>query len=413
MVRRLSGRCAVLYVSLLLLGVSPFVGSAVFGQAPRNRAASPRPPAPPKSKAAAKVALLKFGALSNKASVKPASKSPAKVAVKPAPKSPPKAPVKPVAKVASGAGAKPGVKPGVKPPAPPAQPVMPPDNLQATAVEIVAAGKGRINYDAGIVKAIGMGAIARPTIKKSRAQDVLDAREAAVADALRNLSMAISRVRVTSSTRVENYILKSDEIRVRIDTIIRGATVVEEKVLPTSAVYRVVLQVRLTGPDSLLDAIEAAEANARRAAVAEGGVRPDPLMGSVTRPAPSPFSPGMPAPDGAEYTGLIIDCRGLRVVSIPAPKLYDDGGREVYGTIRVSPEYVNEVGIVGYPRSMDAARRSSRAGDRPLVIRALRVSDGSRFHPVISRRDAERARQANESGHFFERTAVIFLVDPI
>src|SRR5690349_3907712 len=37
---------------------------------------------------------------------------------------------------------------------------------QAAAVEIVAAGRGRINYEAGVVKAIGLGALAPPTLTK-------------------------------------------------------------------------------------------------------------------------------------------------------------------------------------------------------------------------------------------------------
>jgi hypothetical protein len=243
-----------------------------------------------------------------------------------------------------------------------------------------------------------MGAIPAPSLKKTRGQDILEAREVAVADALRNLSMAVSQVRVTSDTRVENYVLKSDEIRVRIEAMIRGARILEEKLLPTSGVYRVIVQLRLKGPNSLLDAIEAAEAEARRAAVAA---------------AYNPFAPGMPAPDSAEYTSLIVDCRGLRVAACPAPKLYDNERAEVYGTMKISPDFVNEVGIVSYPRSMQEARTSPRAGKNPLVIRARGVADNNRFHPIISTHDAEKIRDANHDSKFMERVAVIFLVDPL
>ncbi|GAB4468514.1 MAG: hypothetical protein OHK0029_40960 [Armatimonadaceae bacterium] len=318
---------------------------------------------------------------------KAAPKPPAKKtsAQKPPTKVPPAKPVQVAA-----------TKPVVKPAASPLT-----DNFYDAAVEITAEGKGRINYDANVVKAMGMAAVAPPTLKKSRSQDILEAREAAVVDALRNLSMAVSRVRVTADTRMENYILKSDEVRVRLEAVIRGAQIIEEKVLPKSKVFRVIVQLRLRGPDSLLDALNAAEEEARRLALAEAEKKKD------------PFAPGMPAPDGAEFTGLIIDCRGLKISACPAPKLYDDRRNEVYGTIKVTPDFVNERGIVGYPRSLDAAKHNERVGNRPLIVRARGVADEHRFHPMISRGDAERIRDANGSSKFLERTAVVFLIDPI
>jgi hypothetical protein len=96
-----------------------------------------------------------------------------------------------------------------------------------------------------------------------------------------------------------------------------------------------------------------------------------------------------------------------------SPKLYDTAGREVYGTIRVTPEYAIETGIVSYPRSMAEAIRSARSGKHPLIIKALRVADKHRFHPVISLEDADRIIASNNRDGFLEQTRVIFLVDPV
>lgn len=299
---------------------------------------------------------------------------------------------KPVA-VAAAAKAKPG-----------------PSAWEKEVVEVVAEGRGRINYEAGVVKAVGLGAVTPPTLSKTRSQRVLDAREAAIADAFRNLSLAASRVRVTAETRVSNYVLKSDDVRVRVSSVVKGADVIEEKLLPNSGLYRVVVQMPLNGEGSLAEALGLEKRRSKTVvASAEHAPRPQ------TTPAPSaqdPFEPGAPAPPHAEYTSLIVDCRGLRISATMSPRLFDSDGREVYGTVKCSPDYAIETGIVAYPRtSMDAARRSRRAGDRPLVVRARGVADRHRFCPVISERDADLARQANRSGRFFERTAVIFLVD--
>jgi hypothetical protein len=272
-------------------------------------------------------------------------------------------------------------------------------------VEIVAHGKGRINYEVGIVKAVGLGAIRRPSIAKSRGQDVLEAREAAIADAIRILSMTISEVRVTSETRVKNFVLEQDEIRLKVAEYVRGAEILEEKLMGEVGIYRVVVQTKLTGPGSLQEALAPKIASLAPKTL----TTPEPEQ----QPKLARFAPGMPAPEDAEYTCLIVDCRGLRINSCMSPKLFSMDGSEVYGTMKVSADYVIEHGIAAFPRSMDAARNSTRAGDRPLIVRAQRVADKNRFYPVISQRDAERARSANESGRFFERTAVIFVVDPI
>jgi hypothetical protein len=285
------------------------------------------------------------------------------------------------------------------------KPSVPDTAWQAAAVEIVAAGRGRINYEAGVVKAIGLGALAPPTLTKSRSQDILDAREAALNDALRSLGMAAARVRVTADTRVANYLLKSDEIRVRVEALLRSAEVIEEKVLPTSAVYRVVVQTRLTGPNSLLEAITPPPA--------EEAARPTPEATPAPEPTPDPNAPGMPAPEGAAYTSLLVDCRGLNVTACMSPKLYEEDGTEVYGTMKISADYVIDTGIVSFPRSMSEARHTSRVGSHPLIVRAHYVRDQNRFCPVISHEDAERARAANADSHFFERTAVLFLLDPV
>lgn len=287
-----------------------------------------------------------------------------------------------------------------------------PSAWEKEVVEVVAEGRGRINYEAGVVKAVGLGAVPPPTLSRTRAQRVLDARESALADAYRNLALSASRVRVTAETRVSNFLLKSDDVRVRVQSVVKGADVIEERLLPNSGLYRVVVQMPLNGEGSLAQALGLEKGRAKTiVAVSASAPRPRPQP-TPTPGEANPFTPGAPAPEGAEYTSLIVDCRGLRVAATMSPRLMDSDGREVYGTVKCSPDYAIETGIVAYPRStMDAARHSKRAGHRPLVVRARGVADRHRFCPVVSERDADFIRDANRSGRFFERTAVIFLVD--
>jgi len=273
---------------------------------------------------------------------------------------------------------------------------------ESAGVEVVAAGKGRINYEAGVVKAVGLGALPPPTLSRSRTQDALAAREAALADALRTLALAVSRVRVTATTRVHNYVLQDDEIKVRIEDVVRGAQVIEESVTP-GGVYRVVLQTPLAGAGSVSEAVGVGD-TAQTALAVETAPAPE------TKPVIEVVGPGTPPPPGATYTGLIVDCRGLDVSPSISPKLFDPDGGEVYGTMNVSPDYAIEVGIAGFPQRMDDARRSARIGDRPLIVRAARCPDRHRFYVVLRAGEAEKIREANRADKFLERTAVAFVV---
>lgn len=273
--------------------------------------------------------------------------------------------------------------------------------LTSAMVEAVAAGKGRIDYSQGVARAVGLGALRPPTLTRSRAQDTLDARDAALADALRTLTMAVQQVRVTADSRVSNYTLKSDEVRLKLAGIIKNAEVVEEKLLPESGIYRMVVQVPLVGANSVAEAVGAASAPR---------VAAEPRENEPEKPR-EPFAPGMPAPLGVAYTGLIVDCRGLGLKSSPSPKLWSERGDEVFGTITVSDDFLQDQGIVAYPRSLEAARNCTRIGDRPLIVRARRCHDATSCEPLVSHSDAQRIREANRESKFLERCAVVFVTD--
>lgn len=303
-------------------------------------------------------------------------------------------------------------------------------------VDTVANGRGRVNYNTGTVRATGYGA---PSPRANTpAQARLMARGAAIADALRNLAMSVSSVQVTATTRVKNYELQNDEVATRIDALLESPRIVSDRFQPDGTAV-VVVELPLYGKDSVASVVlpevlkgerdgDERDDEPRRERAAGGGydangnfVGPSvpaiPVLPPRRAPIP-PLAPGRepgptPASDPGPFTSVIVDCRGLRVSAVMSPKLYDTTGREIYGTVRVSPDYAIETGIVAYPRSMAEALRGSRAGAHPLIVRAVRVADKHRFNPVISLEDADRILAANSRDGFLPRTAVIFLVDPV
>ena len=304
-------------------------------------------------------------------------------------------------------------------------------------VDTAANGRGRINYGAGVVKATGYGALPqREGITNAQAK--LMAIGAARADALRTLAMTVSSIQVTATTKVKNYVLQNDTVQTRLSALLQAPRVVSESLQPDGTAV-VVVELPMYGTDSVASAVfpevfsrstgaEESSPSVNSAPVeeaaptspetwkgpAEPAVRLEPR---VVKPVSIPGNfrePGLtPLSDEGPFTSVIVDCRGLNIDAIMSPKLMDTSGREVYGTLRVTPEYAIETGIVGYPRSMAEALRGARAGAHPLIVRALRANDKFRFNPCLSREDGDRILAANDRDHFLEATRVIFLVDPL
>ena len=310
-----------------------------------------------------------------------------------------------------------------------------PKQVDDPLVDTAANGKGRINYGAGVVKATGYGALPQRE-KFTNTQAKLMAMGAARADALRTLAMTVSSIQVTATTKVKNYVLQNDTVETRLSALLQSPRVVSESLQPDGTAV-VVVQLPMYGADSVASAVfpevfskstGAGESSSSESAAEEAAsVSPETWKGPsepavrleprVVKPAAIPANfrePSLtPLSDDGPFTSVIVDCRGLNIDAIMSPKLMDTSGREVYGTLRVTPEYAIETGIVGYPRSMAEALRGARAGAHPLIVRALRANDKFRFNPCLSREDGDRILACNDRDHFLESTRVIFLVDPL
>ena len=312
---------------------------------------------------------------------------------------------------------------------------------QNPVVDTVAGGRGNINYATGSIKATGYGA--PPKTANTPAQAKLMALGAARADALRTLAMTVSSIQVTSETKVKNYELQSDIVQTKLSALLQSPRIISETTQPDGTA-QVVVEMPLYGPNSVAAAVfpeilnnannSSSNNNTNNSSVrggeyVRGGAGANAngdFVGPATpavrinpAPRPAPLAPLRPEPgltplsEGGPFSAVIIDCRGLGVDAIMSPKLMDTTGREVYGTVRVTPDYAIDTGIVSYPRSMSEAVRSARAGTHPLIVRGLRVADKHRFNPVISLEDADRILAANNRDGFLEKTRVIFLVDPV
>ncbi len=81
------------------------------------------------------------------------------------------------------------------------------------------------------------------------------------------------------------------------------------------------------------------------------------------------------APAVTGPTSLVIDATGLKVAPALAPRLVDEGGKELYGPSALGESARKAGGVAAYARGLESAKRDlgARLGDRPLVVKAVRA----------------------------------------
>lgn len=245
------------------------------------------------------------------------------------------------------------------------------------------------NTENSYIEAVGLGLMQSGTPKAL-------ARRAAVVDAYRNLAEAVEGVQVDSDTTVEKLSVVNDTVKTHVSALIKGAKIVEEGV-NTDGSYYVKMRMPLYGSVGLASVVIPNIAPAKQEVF--------------------PSAPEYAGPIAAQaYTGLVIDARGLNVISSLAPSIFDESGRCVYGMKYVDPDFAVNKGIVEYARNDDMVNNAlagkTRAGQNPLVIKAVAaktsVTGVNKVGAVISVADADRVLAENARSNFLEKYAVVF-----
>ena len=224
------------------------------------------------------------------------------------------------------------------------------------------------------------------------------ARRAAVVDGQRNLLEAIYHLSVDSNTTVENSVLTSDVIQIKVSGILSGARVVSEEF--DSGIYHVVMAVPKYGAGSVADMVYR-----------------DVVKSNSAEPM------GMPSADYEEdisdvtsstgYTGLIINAKGLPLERTFCPGIFDTSGRAIYGVKNVDPDYAVAHGVAAYAEGEEewakAENGNGRAGTNPLIIQAVGLRERTKHQcdVIVSVEDGDRILAENQKSGFGARYAVV------
>lgn len=260
---------------------------------------------------------------------------------------------------------------------------------------------GSVNWSAGYIEAVGIGAPPDRYIGKPQARP--NALRAAEVVAKRNLLEITKGVRIDSSTTVKDYAVESDVINSQVEGVVKGAQVVKQEYMSDGTV-EVTVRMPLFGNFSQVIMPKIME---KKLSIPPPAVTPPPPEPVVAAPVVPP--PAAPAP--AVYTGLVVDARGMQARPAMSPKIVDESGQEVYGTIIVDREFAMQQGVSGYARDLTSAQGNARVTNNPLTVKGVKVQGAGRSDIIISNADAAALQAAADNMAFMKKCRVMIVLD--
>lgn len=262
-------------------------------------------------------------------------------------------------------------------------------SLSAQIQQVVSGdnGEGQVDWADRYIVATGIGA---PNPDLPQAAQRPGAERAARMAALRNALETVKGMHLNSSTTVQNFMTTNDVITTQVNGYVKGFEQEGRPKYMSDGTVEITMKIPLDGIGSVGDILYGESL----------GENP-----SITK-----FD-GRKAKKASVFTGLIVDCKGLKIKPALSPKVLDESGKEVYGSAYVSREWAIKHGMVGYAKEVSAAAKLDRVGDTPGKIKALRASGDNNTDVVISNEDAASVRSAADNLKFLSECRVVFVLD--
>ena len=249
---------------------------------------------------------------------------------------------------------------------------------------------GQVNWLNGTIKATG---VAHPQSKDSD-NSVGPRKMLSVAkvSAQQNLLMTIKQLPVSSTDRVDTRVGFDQLFMAKIQELVKNAPVIKQAYLSDGTLW-ITIEFRLWGAFTQL-------------------ILPSEVKQIETiTPIDSSLKDDKIKSDEPEWTGLIVDARGVGLKSALVPYILDDLGGQVYGSEFISRDFAVQWGMCGYTSDVDAAPKIDRVGQNPLTVKAIRATGHEPTDIVISAVDASRIRAASEHVVILREGKVIVVVD--
>jgi hypothetical protein len=251
--------------------------------------------------------------------------------------------------------------------------------------------KGSVNWTEGYIEAVGIGAPPQRNIGTPQARPM--ALRAAQVDAYRNMLEVVNGVRVDSTTTIRDFTVESDIINTQVQGLVKGAKTMKQEYLSDGTV-EVTVRMPLSG--NFASVIVPRILEKKQAA---------PMPAAPQAPAATPAS------GGEVFTGLVVDARGIQARPAMSPRIIDEKGQEVYGSMNVDREYAVQQGMSGYARDLTAAQSNARVTNSPVSVKGLKTEGAGRSDIVIANADAEKIRASGDNQSFLKKCRVMIVLD--
>lgn len=229
------------------------------------------------------------------------------------------------------------------------------------------------------------------------------AKRTALVIAYRQLAEIINGVQVNAETTVEKITLTSDIVKTKVDAVIKGAKIISECELEGNS-WEVTLQLPMFSANGgLAEAV--IEKPTEIISFPEPAISVESKTGGASNYTVIEGGENSPMAAIGNYTGLIIDCRGMDLNPVMSPVIKNVNGTKLYGHENLNYDLVVSEGMVNYAADISQA---ARAGKNPLIIKAETLADNN-ANPVVGIDDGNRILIENGKTGFLNETAVVFL----
>ena len=249
------------------------------------------------------------------------------------------------------------------------------------------------DWGKGVVRATGTG-YAKANANRGQA------RQAARMDAQRHLAEAVAGVQVDVESTMKDLILENDIVKTSVHATLRNIGEVGNPKYYDDGACEVVLEMPLFGTYN---------------SVAQSAFLPARSEPKVPFPQPTNTSikvdvnTAVGGVVGNRYTGLVVDCSGMGLESVMSPVIKNNNNQPIYGYKNLDIDKVIEYGMASYAESANDSTSRERAGNNPLVVKAVNVDGIIKGNPVVSVADSDKILIANQSDEFLDNCAVVFV----
>lgn len=274
----------------------------------------------------------------------------------------------------------------------------------AQANEVYNQNVTNVNWDKGAdsdITVIGMGV---PSDKYFGARANLMARRAAMVDAQRLIAEQMYGVQVDAETLVSDLATADDTVKTKVAGLVKGAKIVKEGANPDGSYY-VVMRVPMFGETGSLASVVLPKIMTN--------ATPEPIAEVCEDDTVLPKKEFKQAAK-LHYTGVVVDASGLGLEPTFSPVIYDVNGRAIYGAKNIDKDFAISQGMVEYSDAVaNATSGSTRAGDNPLVVKAIGVRGGgnsvNNVNVIVSIEDGDRILLANQNSGMLTGCKVVFV----